>query len=552
MEQFIREAGDDLGEVLANAYGDMDINQDRNALVGFSDTRNSMYRGKIPVKEFFDWLHSDEVMKGLVFEKEYKPATAGEGASHTRESYQAVVDRLRDISLRKPKSAAAPRGQAMPDAGAQDVPIALPKPPRYAKNAPIKVEGGKYINQQVVKSDSSVPKNILETNPQAYFDRLGAAAQKIIDDPARMADPNGYLEYMRDAGVWGDVLYSPPTLRTIIDSPQQYVDNLLGGYHGSRTKPGTMEAADAGLDATIKMREAIGERPPPMVTALHHFWGILSRMLKPVEQESGWLRLISRPAILEQIQRSIDGQYMLQEKQWSTLVQKELRASNDYAKGRGNQATANANAFHAMLAKWNGEWDRVSDVYAAPDSIESGRRFWSLGLGAVGIRNKVQRFIGLTYGTPGLIMDRWKFVEFYYPQFGKRSQDYFKYSSAGTPEDPMGIYGQYGNIEGQRPFFSLAFYEGMEMALRRAIESSPELQQVLGRHANVGGMHWKGWNAIKNEAVGHSSLDLTYDMVRANPNPTPETLLQLLKNKEYYTEGLVGNRIERFTLPLQK
>jgi hypothetical protein len=115
MEQFIREAGDDLGEVLANAYGDMDINQDRNALVGFSDTRNSMYRGKIPVKEFFDWLHSDEVMKGLVFEKEYKPATAGEGASHTQESYQAVVDRLRDISLRKPKSAAASRGQAMPD-----------------------------------------------------------------------------------------------------------------------------------------------------------------------------------------------------------------------------------------------------------------------------------------------------------------------------------------------------------------------------------------------------------------------------------------------------
>jgi hypothetical protein len=60
-------------------------------------------------------------MKGLVFEKEYKPATAGEGASHTRESYQAVVDRLRDISLRKPKSAAASRGQAMPDAKPAEV-----------------------------------------------------------------------------------------------------------------------------------------------------------------------------------------------------------------------------------------------------------------------------------------------------------------------------------------------------------------------------------------------------------------------------------------------
>jgi hypothetical protein len=120
MEQFINEAGDDLGAVLANAYADMDINEDRNALVGFVDTRNSMYRQRIPVKEFFDWLHSDEPMRGLVFDSENKPATPGEGASYTREGYEALLNRLRDISLRKPKSSAAPRGQAMPDAGPQD------------------------------------------------------------------------------------------------------------------------------------------------------------------------------------------------------------------------------------------------------------------------------------------------------------------------------------------------------------------------------------------------------------------------------------------------
>jgi hypothetical protein len=115
MEQFINEAGDDLGAVLANAYADMDINEDRNALVGFVDTRNSMYRQRIPVKEFFDWLHSDEPMRGLVFDSENKPATAGEGASYTREGYEALLNRLRDISLRKPKKSAAQRGQAMPD-----------------------------------------------------------------------------------------------------------------------------------------------------------------------------------------------------------------------------------------------------------------------------------------------------------------------------------------------------------------------------------------------------------------------------------------------------
>jgi hypothetical protein len=74
-----------------------------------------MYRGRVPSKEFFDWLHSDEVMDGLVFDKEYTPARPGEGASHTRESYQALINRLRDISLRKPKPSAALRGQAMPD-----------------------------------------------------------------------------------------------------------------------------------------------------------------------------------------------------------------------------------------------------------------------------------------------------------------------------------------------------------------------------------------------------------------------------------------------------
>jgi hypothetical protein len=121
MEKFIEEAGDDLGAVLANAYADMDINEDRNALVGFVDTRNSMYRQRIPVKEFFDWLHSDEPMRGLVFDSENKPATAGEGASYTREGYEALLNRLRDISLRKPKSSAAPRGQAMPDAAPAEV-----------------------------------------------------------------------------------------------------------------------------------------------------------------------------------------------------------------------------------------------------------------------------------------------------------------------------------------------------------------------------------------------------------------------------------------------
>lgn len=119
MEKFIEEAGDDLGEVLPNAYANIEFNDNDypTHLVSFADARNSMYRSRVPSKQFFDWLHSDEVMDGLVFDKEYTPARPGEGAGHTRESYQAVIDRLREISLKPSKRAATggARGQAMPD-----------------------------------------------------------------------------------------------------------------------------------------------------------------------------------------------------------------------------------------------------------------------------------------------------------------------------------------------------------------------------------------------------------------------------------------------------
>jgi hypothetical protein len=436
------------------------------------------------------------------------------------------------------------------DLGA-DKKAAKSKIPSYAKSATIVNESGtKFDNVSLKNGASSLTKVVLENNPQELFARLDLATEKIADDPLRMADPKGYAEFMRDAGVYGNILTAPPTLKVLLENPQEYVDNLLGGYHGDKTKPGTMEAADAGLDGTVRMREAIKGRPPEMVSALHHLWGILSRMLPPVEQESAWLRLVSRPQILEQIQRSIDGTYDLTQEQWKSLVKSSLKETNAIANGRGNQGTANANAFYAMLSRWNGQWSKVSDVYAVENSIQSGRAFWSLGHGAVGIKNKVQRFIGLTFGIPGLIMDRWKFVELYYPQFGKKASDYFDYSSTGTPEDPNGIYAEYGGIEGGNSVFSLAFYEGMETVLQRAIDQSPELKNVLGRHPNVGGLHWKGWNAIKNEAVGHSSLDLTYDLVKADPSAKIETVLKLFSEKEYYTEGLSGNRKVRFSIPV--
>jgi len=413
----------------------------------------------------------------------------------------------------------------------------------------------KYVNVLLSDRPTSVQKNALVATPEkrtAFFGSLDSALSKISNDPARLASTAGYVEFMRDAGISGDIMAAPPMLKTILETPQKYVDLVTGGYHGDKTVPGTLEAAMGGLDATVEMRKAIvaanpAGAPPPLVTALHHFWGIMSRRQPPLDQEACWLRLVSQPAILEQIQRSIDGTYNLPSAQWDDLVTKGLAATKQDNK-LGNNAKSNANSFDLMLNRWNGKWDQAGQAYATPSALESGRRFWGMNAGPVGIKNKVQRFVGLTFGTPGLIMDRWKFVEFYMGQFGGEPKDFFRYDSNGTPEDPASLYNAYGGVESASPTLSLAYYEGMETALQKAIDNSRELQQLLGRHANVGGLHWVGWNAIKNEAVGHSSLGLTYDLLKRNPNPTSADVLALIQANEYYTEGLQGSTLKKFTL----
>jgi len=415
------------------------------------------------------------------------------------------------------------------------------------------------------------------------FRRIDFALEKIRDDPSRIGSARGYAEFNRDAGVHGQILTPPTMAKLIIETPGKYIDFLTGGYHGKKTTPGTGDAAKSGLDWTVKMRseiEANGGLVPKWNLVLHHFWGLLSRMATPVQQEGLWLRMLTHRPLLDAMQHSIDGNYnnwiedqfnsnrtALEKKTlkmrtnkkgevrplderdvWASIVMDSRAATADGSDQIGNQVTSNANAMHAMLMNWDGLWDDVQSIYTAPNSQQMGRRFWALNKGSVGIANKVQRFIGLTYGIPGLIMDRWKFVEMWLPTLMeakgvKSPQDYWKYNNAGTPSDPFSLYGAYGGIENGAQVFSLAFYEGMEAALQGAIDNSPEIKSFLGDHANVGGLHWYGWNAIKNEAVGHSSLDLSYDLLRNNRGKeiTAKDVENLVKNNTYYTETQLEN-----------
>ena len=400
--------------------------------------------------------------------------------------------------------------------------------------------------------------------PDEFYDRLDRAKDFLSGDISALLNPTGYVEYMTRAGAYGDLLVPPSGLAPLLNNPKQYVDLVTGGYHEELTAPGTIKAAMDGLDSTVEMRRVIGDTPPPMITAMHHLWGILSRMLPPVHQEAGWLRLVSNRPVLEAIQSSIDGDYNISQQGWKQLVNKAFEGTEEGTGGFGNNSKANANAFHSMLQNLNGKWDQMSDAYHVDkDSTEMGRAFWKLvnENGAMGIKNKVQRFIGLTFGTPGVIMDRWKYVEFNLPMLMNRLQrngypantprEYFDYGLSGTtPEDPNGIYGTYGALESASSTFSLAYYEGIEALINHSIKNSPELQALLGKHANVGGMHWVGWNAIKNEAVGHSSLGLTKDIAELvdHKSISPDSVLSIINSGTYYTEGLNGKTRNKVTL----
>lgn len=49
--------------------------------------------------------------------------------------------------------------------------------------------------------------------------------------------------------------------------------------------------------------------------------------------------------------------------------------------------------------------------------------------------------------------------------------------------------------------------------------------------------------------VSPSSFDHTDNIALASKTPTVDDVLAQIGRKDYYTEGLVGNRILRFTLP---
>lgn len=441
--------------------------------------------------------------------------------------------------------------------------------PKLRDNTEVKFKPGDFElplpNFQIAKSKFSLGNKdlygtALNNRKQALVSvsQIDKATSIIENDPLKFIDPKGYTEIMRDAGVTGNILVPPSGIAMMLNRPKDFIALLDGGFHGPRTVSGTREAAMAGLDSVVEMRQVIGEKPTEFVTALHHLWGTLSKQLPPLDQEALWMRLVVNPEVIQQIQNSIDGKFSLEKDAWAEIVNNAREATQGRYEKLGNNATSNANSFHLMLENHNGKWGQVADLYSSQNAIEMRSRFNALGHGATGIKNKVQGFIGLTFGIKGTVLDRWRFVDLYMDPVMQATgapshQHFFQYTGDAKriPEDPIGIYANYGTIENENPAFSLALYNSIDRAAQAAINASPELKAYLGNHADPGGLHWVTWNAIKNEAVGHSSLDLTKNFLKQfGRTGTANDWLSFANSSKAYVEGQAANGREIIRLSL--
>ena len=441
--------------------------------------------------------------------------------------------------------------------------------PKLRDNTEVKFQPGNFDlplpNYQLAKSKFSLGnKDFIgeavknRDKVVAAIEQVNKATEVITNDPFKFTDPKGYAEIMRNAGVTKNILVPPSGIDMMLKRPKDFIALLDGGFHGPRTVSGTRDAAMAGLDSVVEMRQVIGEKPTEFVTALHHLWGTLSKQLPPLDQEALWMRLVLQPEVIQQIQNSIDGAFKLKKEQWKTIVDKARTATKGEYGKLGNNATSNANSFYLMLKNHNGRWNEVANLYATDSAIDMRSNFNSLGHGATGIKNKVQGFIGLTFGIKGTVLDRWRFVDLYMDPVMQATgapthQHYFQYTGDAKriPEDPIGIYANYGTIENDNPAFSLALYNGIDRAAQAAINASPELKAYLGNHADPGGLHWVTWNAIKNEAVGHSSLDLTKNFLKQfGREGTAQDWLNFANSSKAYVEGQAANGREIIRLSL--
>lgn len=214
----------------------------------------------------------------------------------------------------------------------------------------------------------------------SVFEATKKLNELVSGDPEKATSKQGYLEFMKKVGASSNALVVPSTLEVALTNPKLMADMILGDrLHGKR-KIETRQNALDGLDGTLEFREAIGEGQAPdnRVTALLHLWGILSRMLPPLDQEGLWLRMMANRDVLEAVHKSTEGKFNLSEAKWKKIVAESRDMTDKNAAKIGNNATSNANSFHAALKLLNGKWDELGKSFATNDHSQMRQQYWDV------------------------------------------------------------------------------------------------------------------------------------------------------------------------------
>lgn len=403
-------------------------------------------------------------------------------------------------------------------------------------------------------ADPKSPKIVLNPGtPEKFksmFNAVDAALDLIKDSPALGLDSDGWVKAYSRALNGSRAAVPPAPLRLA-----QWVqdNNAFKTFidEGMRRNPELIKSAVGGLNALQPIHELArqGKIPTKMV-ALHMFWGLLSRMLDPYNQEAGWARLTSEPKVLRLIEDSVEGRYKFSKDQWKEIVSTKMSEFPDVSVGRN--AIQNANAFHEMLSRWNGRWNELAGIINNPNLTgpQMRRQFNEKGFGGAGIKHKVLSFVLATLARNDVFVgDRWQVVNLWFPHLEKAaaarkaqggSTEVFAYDRNGVPEDTTGAYKVIGGMLNNETVAETA-YSLIENGMRKIAAESPWLKEMLGREPQPFDIHWLTWNIIKNEPVGHSSLDATAKFLTENLYGDPEfaqKFAETEKRTEKYAKGV--------------
>jgi hypothetical protein len=205
-----------------------------------------------------------------------------------------------------------------------------------------------------------------------------------------------------------------------------------------------------------------------------------------------------------------------------------------------------------MLSRWNGRWTELADIINNPDldGPQMRRAFNKQGFGGAGIKHKVLSFVIATLARNDVFVgDRWQVVNLWFPHLEKAAAsrkaaggdgEVFAYDKNGVPEDTTGAYKVIGGMLNSETVAETG-YSLIENGMKKIAADSPWLREMLGREPQPFDIHWLTWNIIKNEPVGHSSLDATGKFLTENLYGDPQFAQKFAdteKRTEKYAKGV--------------